>query len=200
MAMVVATLQTDLLTIFLAMNSIFEDGDGYCADEMSKAIQKYILTGQVATVDAGAAPAGAYVGAGIGVMTIDADILSEDLLTTFTAGYTNDGLADHIATDIDNACKENGIVKTTSIGTVTTPVGATTPFTGPGEGSFIGAKTSIATLLKACFSMMNNMPVGGNEYYASQLAIAIDAYLKAGTIDVELQSPFSSGAGSGKIA
>jgi hypothetical protein len=200
MAMVPLTLQTALTTIFLAMNDITEDGDGYKAAEMAKAIKTFILTGRVSTTDAGAAPAGSYTGAGVGTMTIDADVLSDDLLTTFTAGYTNDGLADHIATDIDNACSEDGIVKIISTGTVVIPAGGTSPFSGPGEGKFSGIKASIATSLKAYFSAMNEMAAGGNEYYASMFAQALHAYLSAGVINVILKSLFESGAGAGAIA
>jgi hypothetical protein len=197
--MVPLTLQTALTKIFLDMNSITEDGDGYKASEMAKALKDFTLTGQVSTTDTGAAPAGAYTGAGVGTMTIDADVLTEDLLTTFTAGYTNDGLADHIATDIDNACSEDGIVKTTSTGTVVIPAGGTSPFSGPGEGKFKGDKSTIASLLKACFSTMNGMAAGGNEYYAAQLALAYHAYLAAGQISVTLKPLFVSGSGSGGI-
>jgi len=200
MAFVVLTLQADILSIFLAMNDIVEGGDEYQAEKLSKVIKKYILTGQTTTTDSGAAPAGSYSGAGVGTMTIDASKLEEDLLKTFNAKYGNDDLADHIATDIDNACKENDTVQETSSGTVTTPVGASSPFSGPAIGKFTGTKTLISTPLKTCFSSMTGMLTGGNELYAQVLSAAIDAYLKAGSISVQLKPPFVSGAGSGKIA
>jgi len=200
MAMVPLTLQTAITQIFLAMNSITVDGDGYKATEMAKEMKEFVLTGQVSTTDSGAAPAGSYTGAGVGTMTIDADVLMDDLLTTFTAGYTNDGLADHIATDIDNACKEADIVKIESNGTVVLYAGGTMPFSGPGEGKFTGNKSTIASLLKACFATMNGMVTGGNEYYAAQFTLAFHKYLTDGTINVTLKSPFLSGAGSGDIA
>lgn len=200
MAMNPATLQAALLAIFNAMNSMTENGDAYCAAEMAKALKTFTLTGQVATVDAGAAPAGAYVGAGVGVMTINANFLEADLLATFQARYNNDGLADHIAADIDNACKVDNTVATTSTGTVTTPAGATFPFSGPGQGKFAGNKSTVSAALKACFSVMNGMAAGGNEYYAAQLAAAYYAYLAAGAVNVTLMPPFVSGAGAGRIA
>jgi hypothetical protein len=177
-----------------------EGGDAYCADKMSAAIKAFILTGQVATADTGAAPAGSYAGAGVGTMTINADGLKSDLQSTFQAKYSNNDLAAHMATDIDNACKADKTVKTTSTGTVTIPAGGTISFSGPGEGKFTGTKTSIETTLKACFSAMDNMATGGNQYYAAQLAAAVNSYLKAGAISVTLKSPFISGSGSGKIA
>jgi len=200
MALVSATLQADLIIAYLAMNSIVEGGREYEAEKVAKAIKKFILTGQTSTTDTGAAPAGAYAGAGVGVMTIDDSQLEEDLLATFNAGYGDDDLADHIATDIDNACKADDTVKETSSGTVTTPAGATSSFSGPAIGKFVGTKSLISTPLKACYKSMKGMLAGGNELYAQIFSAAVDDYLKKGTITVQLKSPFLSGAGGGKIA
>jgi hypothetical protein len=200
MALIPATLQTALVTIFNSMNNISESGDAYCAKQMAAALKTFTLTGQVTTVDTGAAPAGSYTGAGVGTMTIDADSLADDLESTFNAKYNNDDSADHLATDIDNACKADNTVMVTSTGTVVIPAGGTSPFSGPGEGKFTGVKTTLASALKACFTAMNSMTTGGNEYYAAQLASAYNAYLAAGKISVTLKMPFSSGSGSGKIA
>jgi hypothetical protein len=200
MALVPTTLETALAQVFNAMNNMTEGGDAYCAEQMAAALKTFTITGQVATVDSGAAPAGSYTGAGVGTMTIDADSLSDDLESTFNAKYNNDDLADHMATDIDTACKSDNTVKITSTGTVVIPSGGTSSFSGPGEGKFTGAKAEIASTLKTCFAAMNNMATGGNEYYASQLAAAYNAYLAAGTINVTLKPPFVSGSGKGKIA
>jgi hypothetical protein len=200
MALVVGTLQADLLSIFLSMNDKKEGADEYQAGKMSEAIKKYILAGQTSTSDSGAAPAGDYKGAGAGVMTIDDSRLKNDLLATFEANYGDDDLADHMAADIDAACAADDTVEETSTGTVTTGSGATSPFSGPAAGKFVGTKTLISKPLKACFASMIEMKEGGNQYYAEQLAAAIDAYMKSGTISVELKSPFVSGSGSGKIA
>jgi hypothetical protein len=200
MALVVASLQADLLAAFLAMNSIENGGNKYHAEKMAAAIKKYILAGQTSTTDSGAAPAGSYAGAGVGVMTIDDAQLESDLQATFEAAYGDDELADHMAADIDNACKADDTVAETSSGTVTTGSGATVPFSGPAIGKFSGSKSLISTPLKACFQAMIGMLEGGNQYYAAQLAAAVDTYMKAGTIAVQLKPPFSSGSGSGKIA
>jgi hypothetical protein len=200
MALVSTTLQTALMAIFNAMNNMSEDGDAYCAKQMAAALKTFALTGQAATVDSGAAPAGSYTGAGVGTMAIDADSLADDLENTFNAKYNNDDLADHLAADIDAACKADNAVKTASTGTVAIPSGGASPFSGPGEGKFTGTKATIASALKTCFAAMNTMAGGGNELYAAQLAIAADAYLKAGAITVQLKPPFVSGSGSGKIA
>jgi hypothetical protein len=200
MALVAGTLQADFLTIFRAMNDKEKGGNEYQAEEMAKAIKKYILAGQTSTSDSGAAPAGNYNGAGIGAMTIDDSQLKDDLLATFEAKYGDDDLADHMAADIDSACAADDTVSETSSGTVTTGSGAAVPFSGPAIGKFAGTKTLISTPLKACFKSMIGMLAGGNQLYAAQLAAAVDAYMKAGTISVELKSPFVSGSGSGKIA
>jgi hypothetical protein len=136
----------------------------------------------------------------MGTMAIDADNQKSKLTTTFDAAYTNDDLAAHIATDIDDICKADDTVTTTSAGTVTIPGAGTSPFSGPGKGKFTGTKTAVETLLKICFAAMNNMLQGGDEYFAAQLASAVDAYLKAGKINVNLQLPFISGTGSGGLS
>jgi hypothetical protein len=200
MALVVVTLQADLLSAYLSMNSVKEGGNEYQAEKVSQAIKKYILTGETATADTGAAPVGGYAGAGSGKMTIDASLLEQYLLATFQGKYSDDDLADYIATDIDNACKADDTVQETSTGTVTTPSGASSNFYGPAVGKFFGQKTLISTPLKACFSLMKGMFAGGNELYAQVFSAAVDAYLKDGTISVQLKPPFVSGSGSGKIA
>jgi hypothetical protein len=201
MALISTTLETVLKIIFNTMNNMSSGGNAYCAEKTALAIKDYILTGQVSTTDTGVAPAGYYKGAGTGIMTINTDTLKSDLQTTFEAACNNDDLAARMAADIDNACKADNTVLTTSIGTVTTPSGATSPFSGPAQGKFTGLKSTIESKLKTCFSTMNGMSSGGNDYYAVQFASAIDAYLKAGAISVTLKvPPFASGTGNGKIA
>jgi hypothetical protein len=200
MALVVATLQADFLTAFLAMNSVENGGNEYKAEKVAQAIKDYIHNGHTSTSDSGAAPAGSYAGAGIGVMTIDDSRLKSDLLATFEAAYGDDELAEHMATDIDNACKADNTVEETSTGKVTIGSGAQVDFSGPAIGKFSGNKSLISTPLKACFQAMIGMSVGGNQYYAARFAAAVDAYMKAGTIAVQLMPPFSSGSGNGKIA
>jgi hypothetical protein len=53
--------------------------------------------------------------------------------------------------------------------------------------------------LKTCFTAMNTMTQGSDDYFAAQLAAAVDAYLKAGSVSVTLQSPLS-GTGAGAVA
>jgi hypothetical protein len=169
------------------------------AEKMAAAIKEYILTGQVATTDAGTAPAGVYAGAGTGTMTISADDLEEDLAETFENTEVNSFLAEHMATDIDAASSEDDTVDTDTTGTVTTPAGMASGFAGKGKGEFAGSKATIQTLLNACFEIMNTMSVGGDDYLAAQIAIAVDTYLKAGAISTTLQTPLV-GSGSGVIS
>ena len=201
MALVVATLKNSLKNTFLAMNNITDgSGDRYMADNVAKNIKDYILTGKTSTTDTGTAPGGSYSGKGSGNMTIDVSSLADDLYSTFTAGYGNNDLASHIATDINQACIADNTVSETSKGKVTTPSGATSSFSGPAQGKFNGSKATIESKLKACFSSMDGMTSGGNEYFAQELASAVDSYLKAGSISVTLKSPFLSGTGGGAIA
>ena len=189
MALIPQTFAADLISIFSAMDNILDGtGDEYQAEKMATAIKIFILTGQVATVDAGTLSGNTYSGAGNGIMTIDEESLKDDLQPTFEAKYSNDQLAAQMATDIDNACKADDTVTTTNSG-------------GSGLGKFTGDKSIIENILKACFSTMNGMMSGGgNEYYAAQLSMAVETYLKDGDITVTLLPPFSAGAGTGKIA
>jgi len=200
MALNALTLQADIISVFLAMDDIVEGGDEHQAKGLAKAIKTYFAAGQTTTTDKGAAPAGAYVGAGVGTMNIDASQLEKDLLDTFEAKYDDNDLADHIATDIDNACKEDNVVQETSTGTVTTPSGASSGFSGAADGKLVGTKTIISSALKTCFTSMKSMLAGGNQFYAQAFSMAIDSYAKAGTISVTLKvPPFASGSGSGNI-
>jgi hypothetical protein len=203
MAFVSTTLQSALVTIFTAMDAVTDgSGNEYLAEKLAAAIKTYTLTGQASTMDAGSAAAGTYAGAGVGTMTIDAENLESDLLETFDAGYDDDELAAHMAADIDTACSEEGTVKVTSSGTVTTPAGATSNLSGPGTGTFSGDKSIIEEDLKGCFAAMKSMAaVGGNALYALQFSMCFTTYLTAGKVEIDLEDPpFASGSGEGKIA
>jgi hypothetical protein len=198
MALVNSVLETKLKAVFASMR----DGsktNAWMAAQIAGEIKSYILTGQASTADAGAAPAGAYAGAGTGTMAIDDGSLGSALKTTFEAAYGNDDLAAHIATDINAVCTANDTISTSTKGTATTPAGVSSPFAGTGKGKFTGAKAAIETTLKACFAAMNSMSLGGDDYFAAQLAAAVTAYLKAGSVSVTLQPPLA-GTGAGAVA
>jgi hypothetical protein len=201
MALNPAKLQADILKVCLDMNNIEDDsGNRFMAEGFAKAIFDYIAGGQTSTADSGAAPAGSYSGAGVGTMAISESNLADALEATFADGYGNNELADKIAADGDDASSAADTVTETSTGTVTTPSGATSPFSGPAKGDFTGNKAVISTALKACFAAMNSMPEGGNEKFAQDFAVAVHAYMTGGLISVELKPPFVSGSGSGGIA
>lgn len=191
-------LQSDLLSVFLAMNNITENGDRYMADNVAAKIKAYILTLSTSTTDSGTAPAGAYTGKGSGKMTIDDSSLADVLYSTFVNCNDNNDLAKRMAADIDKACSANNTVTETTTGTVTTSSGSI-PFSGTAQGKFSGSKATIENKLKSCFSAMDSMSSGGNEYFAKEMAEAIDTYLKAGSISVTLKPPFVSGSGAGKL-
>jgi hypothetical protein len=197
MALAKAAFETKLKSVFASML----DGsktNAWMASQIASEIKAYILTGQATTTDAGSAPAGAYAGTGVGTMTIDNAAPDNALKTTFEAAYGNDDLAAHIAIDINAACAASGTVFTSTTGRVATSSGSSS-FSGTGKGKFSGDKTSIETALAACFLAMNSMSQGGDDYFAAQLAAALDAYLKAGSVSVALQLPLT-GSGTGVIA
>jgi hypothetical protein len=197
-ALVKTTLETKLKSVFTTMRG-GEKTDAWVAVRIATEIKAYILTGQATTTDTGTAPAGAYTGSGVGTLTIDADALGNALNVTFEAAYGNDELAAHIATAINAACTASDTVSTETIGTVTTPAGVVSPFTGTSVGQFTGSKATLETTLKACFTAMNTISKGGDDYLAAQLSAAVDAYLKAGSVSVTLQTPLT-GSGTGTIA
>jgi hypothetical protein len=194
-------LQADILKVCLDMNDKKDDsGNRFMAEGFAKAIFDYIAGGQTSTTDSGAAPAGSYSGAGVGAMAISEADLADAFEATFVAGYDNNDLADKIAKNDDDASSAEDTVTETSTGTVATPSGVSSPFSGPAIGEFIGSKDIISTALKACFSAMNSMSAGGNEKFAQDFAASVHAYMTGGAISVELKTPFVSGSGSGGIA
>ena len=200
MALVSATLQADLYSAFNAMNDITDDsGNRYMAEKVAKAISDFVRTGQVTSTDAGTAgDGGVYAGSGTGSMQISESNLKSKLQTTFEAKYENNDLATHIASDIDDVCSASNTCSTTTTGTSTIPGTNPHPASGNGKGTFTGAKATIETKLKSCFSSMNSMVTGGNMYFAQEFAVAVYNYLKNGTIAITLQAPMS-GAGGGGI-
>jgi hypothetical protein len=198
MALVKSVLETKLKSVFASMR----DGsktNAWMASRIAEEIKRYILTGQVSTADTGTAPAGVYAGAGVGTITINDGNLGNTLKTTFEAAYDNDDLAAHITADTNAACTASDTVSTSTKGTVTTPTGVSSPFAGTGKGKFAGDKATLETTLKTCFAVMNTMSEDGDDYFAAQLAAAVNTYLKAGSVSVALQSPLI-GTGAGAIA
>ena len=134
------------------------------------------------------------------VHVIEDNPKSKDLKTLkdYVKKYENNDLATHIASDIDDVCSASNTCSTTTTGTSTIPGSSPHPASGSGKGTFTGAKATMETKLKSCFSSMNSMVTGGNMYFAQEFAVAVYNYLKNGTIAITLQAPMS-GAGSGGI-
>jgi hypothetical protein len=201
MALNVSKLENDLLNTFTAMNTITDgSGNEYFAEQMAAAVFDFALSGQTATVDSGTTPAGTYAGAGAGTMSVSAADLKALLKLTFENCNDNNALADDIADNSDGVCAADNTVSETSNGIVTTASGAVSAFSGTAIGKFTGAKSILSGLLSVCFTAMNSMTEGGNEYLARQMSAAYNTYFTQGSIAVTLKvPPFASGSGSGSI-
>jgi hypothetical protein len=189
-----------LVDIFKTMGSSEGDGNKYFADEFSVALNDFILTGNIATLDKGTTPAGSYGGTGTGKMSIDSNKLGSALYDTFTNTVDNDTLAEYIATNIDDICKVDDTIIGATAGMLTPPSGTPAPFVGTSKGKFKGDKSLIETALKVCFFAMNSMFEGGDAYLAEVFADAVYTYLISGTVETVLDSPFTEGGGTGVIA
>lgn len=206
MALVDATLQAALLLTFNAMSSMTSGGNEFMAEKTSLAIKTFVLTATVNTVDAGTVTTTSiYAGNGVGLpgcFVIDSDSLEDDLLDCFTQeDVTDDDIAEGIADCIDAACSEEDIISTVTTGTLTPPPPATpiNPYTGTGKGTFSSDKSIISDTLKTAFTAMKSMTAGGDLYFSQQMAAAIGNYLRAGTVEVELDDPIV-GSGQGGVS
>lgn len=197
-------LKTAILNIFSTMQNMTEGGDAYFAKQLALAIKSYLLTATVSTTDSGTVSgSGSYVGKGTGAAgcyVIDNSTLESNLYTVFIKKETTDNeIADGIANAVNTACTASNSISTTTTGTYTPPSGSTVPgYTGTGKGTFTGVKKNIADSLKDVFDDMRDMTEGGDDYFAEELSQSIGDYLRAGTVNVNLDSPLS-GSGSGKI-
>lgn len=201
MAMVMATLQSDILEVLEKMNEMTSGGDRFMADGIAKAVKDFIDSGTVTSSDdAGSIGPNTYKGAGTGTMSIDEEALADKLFASFTKENTTDlEIASGMADAIDDVCSEENTVTTLSSGSQTTPLGVTTPASGPGQGTFSGTKAPISAAMAAAATTMLTMTSGGNEVFATSLATAINAYLAAGSINITLMAPIT-GSATGKIA
>jgi len=201
-------LASGLDALFISMNSMTEGGNSYFATNAATLIQTYISTGTVTTVDAGACPAGAYAGSSSCKMSIDGSSLGSKFTSTFNSmdekdasgnPKTDDTLAENMAKDMIDIFTASNIIAGTSTGTATSGTTVTT-YSGSSKGSLSGTDT-LTDGLKNCFKKMSKMEASEdiNLYFASTFASAIENYLTAGAVAVTLQSPFTSGSGTGSI-
>jgi hypothetical protein len=201
MALIVSTLQDDLLAAFQSMT----DGDNSVfADKVSTAVKKYAESGMVTTTDAGAIAAWAFVGTGTGGVTCDATACKGMLLAACNAMNNmrqggNAYLAEQMASAI-HAMILAGQVKTDVIGQVTPPGSSPVPMSGKAVGTMTGVAASMATAFLAAFNNMDNMTSSGDDYMAGQMAQAIHAYLIASVVNTQGSAALLGSVGVGKIA
>ncbi|GHT52842.1 hypothetical protein FACS1894106_2410 [Spirochaetia bacterium] len=201
MALVVSTLKNDLVKAFQAMT----DGDDKVfSEKVSKATDDYTETGKVTTADAGAIPSGAFTGSGTGGNTTDDSICEKivyaacNVMKTMTAGG-NAYLAAQLALAIHTMVMQ-GEVKTNVTGTVIPPGSSPVPMSGTAKGTQMGtAMAAMQASFLAAFTAMDAMTEGGDEYLATQIAAAVDTYLKSAVINTQGQAALAGSVGVGAM-
>ena len=189
--LVYTKLQNDFFNIFNAMDKIYKNGDFYMAEKCAKAIADYVYSGEVSTIDSSTV----YTGKGSGKMKINATLLKNAFVSTFSSKRSNRDFAIRIANDINTICTMTNTVETDSKGVIA-PYGNFAE--GKGYGKFSPTSNNIAIKLQNCFNSMNSMKKNGNLYFAQEFAKVIDEYLKNGIISVTI--PTLSASGEGKIS
>ena len=186
-----------------AFQSMKDGDDSVFAKKVSEAIANHIKMGQITTVDAGAVPAGAFTGAGIGAMTVDASILEGVLraacksMTAMSAGG-NAILAAQLAAGMD-AMTSAGQIKTTITGAAVTPAGVSVPLAGMGQGKFAGVSAPIIAAVNGACSAMETISEGGDSVLAEAIAAAITVYLQSGIITAQGLPPLVGSVGTGTM-
>ena len=200
MALNVVGLQTEIERIFDDMNDMQTGGNKYMADELANAIYEFINAGVVKSDDdAGTIGSNTYAGKGTGKMTIDEDLLAEKFLAVFEDTEVSDAsIASGMTDVIDEVCSKKDIVQTETVGTQTTPVGASSLASGIGLGTFSGSKAAMSSALVPAFVAMIPLTSGGNAVFAAALATSIYTYLTTGSVSITLQAPIV-GSATGKI-
>lgn len=200
MSLVYDTLKSDLLDAF---NNMGDGDDDYFAEQVAKAVKTYIETGGVTTVDTGTVSAGVFTGTGSGDMEVESDDCEDSLSETcskmrdMTSGGGDAYLAAQMASAI-NTMVLDGTVKTDVSGTAVAG-SVSTPLTGKAEGTLTGVAATIQSALVSIFSKMQNMTSGGDEYFAEQMAIAVNSYLLAGVVATNGKNALSGSVGTGNM-
>jgi hypothetical protein len=201
MALVVLTLQRDILNAFLSMT---DGDDGVFADNVSAAAAKYAESGVITTIDAGGISAGAFTGTGEGKITCDAAVCKNIVLSACkamhhdTASGGNEYLAAQLAAGI-HAMVSAGRVKTNVTGAAASPGSPPIPMAGTAAGKMTGVPSPMQAAFLAAFTSMDAMREGGDQYMAQQTAAAVDAYLKAAAAAVQGIGALAGSAGSGNM-
>lgn len=197
MSLVKSTLEQQLKSIYKTMSNMSVGGDEYLASQLGNAIQTYVSTGTLSTtvdVGMGVTPPGPYTGVTNGTMSIVGATISGIVLTALkTMSNMSAGGDTFIANQIGlaiNTAFTSAICSGTSIGSISSlPLGIPVPSVVPITGVVIGVSTIISNTLISAFNTMSNMSEGGDDYLASQMATAVDDYIKSLTIIINGTSP-----------
>jgi hypothetical protein len=179
------------------------DGDNSVfADKVAKAVKDYAESGLISTADAGTISAGVFAGAGTGKIACDDGPCADAILSACDAmnsdGGGNEYLAKELAAAI-HAMIESGTVETDVSGAAVPPSGGSVPVSGKAEGVMAGVPAPMEASLLSAFLDMNDMTTGGDDYMASQMAAAIDTYLKACAVSAAGKEALSGSAGTGAM-
>jgi hypothetical protein len=201
MGLNVTTLKDDLLAAFRAMT---DGNDTIFAEGLAKSTDDCVESGSIVTADAGPVSGGIFAGAGNGGNTADDQICCGIVLAACNAMriMTTGGnayLAAQLAAAIHSMVVA-GEVKTDVVGVVTPPPPASPfPRNGNAKGNQVGVPAPLQTAFLATFTAMDGMTKGGDEYLAEQIAIAIDAYLKAAIVNTNGQGSLAGSIGIGAM-
>jgi hypothetical protein len=200
MALVVSTLQSDILAAFQSMT----DGDNEVfAEKVARAFDKYAESGVIATADAGGIAAGAFTGAGNGGVTCDFSVCKDVIAAACnTMNDMKVGGNEYLAAQIAlgaHSMVQAGEVNTTVTGAVTPPGSSPVPMSGKAKGTTAGIPAPMQASLQAAFTLMDKMSGGGDEYMAQSIAQAFDAYLKAALVSTSGSGNLAGSAGTGKM-
>lgn len=119
--------------------------------------------------------------------------LKNDLLTVFqNMADAKDGdayFAENVSAKIASYV-QSGSITTTDTGTISAGV-----FVGTGTGSMSVQSGVCENVLSLACNAMRSMSAGGNEYLATQMALAIDSMMIAGTVNTTVSGTVTTPSG-----
>lgn len=211
MALVKATLQTNLAQVFSDMN--IENADTHVKDNatseffangISNAIVSYVGTGQVTTTDKGTVSAGVLTASGVGTLTVTASackkIIKDACDKMKKDGEDGKEVTDaYLAEELGKAIKkmaDDGEVKTTVNGSAVAGNVTTTITGASAKGTISVDNSNLIQKLKDTF--------GGSGFtdnkFAQTLADEIDKMYKAGQVSTNGEGVIKGATGSGSIS
>lgn len=199
MPLVKTVLEEQIKTIFKSMSNISSGGDEYLATQLGNAIQTYVSTGILSTKSdsgVGLAPPGSYTGVTVGTMTVLSPTIASALLPALKSmGKMSKGGDNYFATQLGVALSTSfasAICSGTSTGIIASlPFGAPIPTVVPITGIVVGNPTIVSSSMTSTFKSMGKMSKGGDDLMASNLATAIDDFIKSLTISIIGTAPAS---------